>query len=105
MFFADSSFCVPGEFCVMGRVCWVAQYPLLIASSAKRCLIRSKGILAAGEDIFKSLFKKRAGKTHAVQESSQKCGPSVRFRVREGVFLAMTRQCAGEFCPLFEQPL
>ena len=27
------------------------------------------------------------------------------FWVREGAFLAMTRQCAGEFCPLFEQPL
>ncbi len=37
--------------------------------------------------------------------SSQKCGPSVCFRIREGAFLVMTRQCAGEFCPLFEQPL
>ena len=27
------------------------------------------------------------------------------FWVREGAFLAMTRQCAREFCPLFEQPL
>ncbi len=54
---------------------------------------------------FESLFKKWAGKTRAVQESRQKCGPSVRFWVREGAFLAMKRQCAGEFYPLFEQPL
>ncbi len=48
-------------------------------------------------NLYMNVFKKGSGKIRAVQGSSQKCGPSVRFRVREGEFLAMTQQCAGEF--------
>ncbi len=44
-----------------------------------------------------SLFKKGAGKTRAVQGSELRMRTERTFLVREGAFLALTRQCAGEF--------
>ena len=53
--------------------------------------------MRAMKSLFKNLFKKGSGKPRAVQGSEPGMRTERTFSVREGAFLAMTPQCAGEF--------